>query len=72
MMDVIIVNQSEFEGDQLGVLILRTTIFAHQQPNVGYEMICFIVLDVFVVLYLGVVPFLVSSYAHDFSLVLSF
>lgn len=35
-------------------------------------MVCLVVLDVFVVLHLGVVPFFVSSYAHHFAFVLSF
>lgn len=35
-------------------------------------MVCLVVFDVFVVLHLGVVPFLISSYAHDLAFVLSF
>ena len=54
------------------MLVLRTTVFAYQQSDVRNQMVCFVVLDVFVVLYLGVVPLLVSSYAHDFSFVLAF
>lgn len=54
------------------MLVLRTAVLAYQQSDVGNQMVCFVILDVFVVLHLGIVPLLVASYAHDFAFVLAF
>jgi hypothetical protein len=52
------------------MFVLRASILAHQQSDVGDLVVGLEALDVDVVLHFGVVALLVSTDAHDFPLVL--
>ena len=52
----------EFIYDQSAVLIFRALVFCYQKTNVIHLMRSFMVLDFFVMSYLGVMAFTVSSY----------